>query len=215
MPRTVLHPRAWFLPASLVLPILILSSVSVRTQESVETHIGLVQDWSTHHAVFPRMGHIQTLMAARRDPRSFQAWQRTMLALRRGGPIIHGRRVPDAALTDVREDWSVSLGAAGTDAGMSPAKFSFDVNATPSCAADFVVFPVDQSPNSSNENLAAFNNLYSGTTPANGICNRTPSGSDAGTSATVMWIVGDISDGYVALPRCKLPHCRLKPDLLA
>jgi predicted RNase H-like nuclease len=27
------------------------------------------------------------------------------------------------------------------------------------------------------------------------------------------WIVGDMNDGYVALPRCKLPRCRLNPDL--
>jgi predicted RNase H-like nuclease len=27
------------------------------------------------------------------------------------------------------------------------------------------------------------------------------------------WIVGDMIDGYVALPRCKLPNCRLNQDL--
>jgi predicted RNase H-like nuclease len=27
------------------------------------------------------------------------------------------------------------------------------------------------------------------------------------------WIIGDMNDGYVALPRCKLRHCRLNPDL--
>jgi predicted RNase H-like nuclease len=27
------------------------------------------------------------------------------------------------------------------------------------------------------------------------------------------WIIGDTNDGYVGLPRCKLRHCRLNPDL--
>ncbi|MBI3667931.1 MAG: hypothetical protein HY236_17160, partial [Acidobacteria bacterium] len=40
-------------------------------------------------------------------------------------------------------DWSVSQGGggAGVPAGMYPAKYVFDLNAAPSCASDFVVFP--------------------------------------------------------------------------
>jgi hypothetical protein len=48
---------------------------------------------------------------------------------------------PDEGVFAIHRDWGTSLGAGGTvGAGMSPAKFSFDVNATPSCANDFVVF---------------------------------------------------------------------------
>lgn len=42
-------------------------------------------------------------------------------------------------------DWAVSLGAGGVAPGMSPAKYSFDVTATPNCASDFVVFPINAS----------------------------------------------------------------------
>jgi hypothetical protein len=44
---------------------------------------------------------------------------------------------------ELKEDWSVSLGAGGVAAGQSPAKFSFDVNAAPSCTNDYVAFPIN------------------------------------------------------------------------
>jgi hypothetical protein len=43
----------------------------------------------------------------------------------------------------MHRDWSINLGKAGTAPSMYPAKFSFNPNATPSCANDFVVFPVN------------------------------------------------------------------------
>jgi hypothetical protein len=53
-------------------------------------------------------------------------------ALPSGTPIVSG--MPHG-------DWGVSLLAGGTvGAGMSPAKFVFDINATPSCANDYVAF---------------------------------------------------------------------------
>ena len=45
----------------------------------------------------------------------------------------------------MKKDWAISLGAGGVAQGMSPAKYSFDVNATPSCSSDFVVFPINAS----------------------------------------------------------------------
>jgi hypothetical protein len=58
-------------------------------------------------------------------------------------PVRPKRKAP-SLLRELKEDWSVSLGpTAGVAAGQSPAKFSFDVNATPSCSADYVVFPVN------------------------------------------------------------------------
>ena len=70
---------------------------------------------------------------------------------------------------------------------MYPAKFTFDVNATANCATDFIVYPVNVASSGTQPNLVAFNNLYSGTTPTAGICNRTPSGSDTGVAATTFW----------------------------
>ncbi len=66
---------------------------------------------------------------------------------------------------------------------MYPAKFTFDVTQTPSCANDYVVFPIAAQGSATQPNLVAFNNLYSGTGGGGtGYCNRTPSGSDLGTS---------------------------------
>ena len=59
---------------------------------------------------------------------------------------------------------------------MYPAKFGFDTGAAPSCANDFVVFPVNIAGSESQPNIAAFNNLYSGGTsgtPA-GLCGSRP-----------------------------------------
>jgi hypothetical protein len=80
---------------------------------------------------------------------------------------------------------------------MYPAKFSFDVTQAPSCANDFVVFPIATKGDAGQPNLVAFNNLYSGTTGGTGICNRTASGSDLGNAATVLWSynVEGITDG--------------------
>jgi hypothetical protein len=74
---------------------------------------------------------------------------------------------------------------------MYPAKYTFDVSATPSCSADFVIFPVNTSGSSNQPNLVAFNNLYSGKIgTTNGLCSGRTSGGgvvDVKTSPTVLW----------------------------
>src|SRR5271156_5467612 len=69
--------------------------------------------------------------------------------------------------TELKEDWSVSLGpTAGVAAGQSPAKFSFDVNAVPSCPADYVVFPINAATGYNRANVIG---TFSANTPgANG-----------------------------------------------
>ncbi len=71
---------------------------------------------------------------------------------------------------------------------MFPAKFSFDVTAAPDCTNDFVVFPVNVAGSGTQPNIVAFNILYSGTNPTNGICNRAVNPPiDDGVSATTTW----------------------------
>jgi len=77
---------------------------------------------------------------------------------------------------------------------MYPAKFTFDIGAAPTCTAvspavpDYAVFPVNVAGSATQPNIVAFDNLYSGTTPSNGICNRAvPPPGDNGTSATTFW----------------------------
>jgi len=78
-------------------------------------------------------------------------------------------------------DWSYALGGteeAAVNAAMYPAKYTFNVNDTPDCTKDFVVFAIDKAGASSQPTILAFNELYSGSSPT-GIC---------GSSApTVMW----------------------------
>src|SRR5260370_22653890 len=71
--------------------------------------------------------------------------------------------------------------------GMSPAKFTFDINATASCANDFAVFKSGVTGKAS-VNIVGFNNLYAG---AGGLCSTGPSvlfayrtNTDSGLSGT-------------------------------
>jgi hypothetical protein len=158
------------------------------------------QDWSTRHAIYSQTGTSAALEAARSDPRALFRWreveqreaqQRQALAILgfRGRRPPH--RFPNRVDASMHRDWSINLGTAGTAPSMYPAKFSFNPNATPTCANDFVVFPVNAVGSAAQPNIVAFNNLYSGSTAANGsngFCNRTPvAGKDTGIAATVLW----------------------------
>jgi hypothetical protein len=153
--------------------------ISERTASRVPSFY----DWSMHHAIYPRTGPMSAMLAAQRDPRAAISWTRQL-----GGRRLRGRPLLSFARPSrrINRDWSIYLGSTGTAPAMFPAKFSFDVTAAPSCTDDFVVFPIDAPGSSSQPNIVAFNQLYSGTGP-NGNCNRTPSTSDAGTSAEVYW----------------------------
>lgn len=153
------------------------------------------QDWSTRHTIYSQTGTSAALEAAHSDPRAIFRWrevaQREFQQPQFRNFAVFGRRPPRRFPTRfadaVQRDWSIYLGAAGTASAMYPAKFSFDVTLPPDCVKDFVVFPVNAAGSSSQENLVAFNHLYSGTAGATGICNRTATGNDTGVAATVLW----------------------------
>lgn len=174
--------------------------------------MGLIQDWSTKHAVYARSGSMQAMLAAQRDPRAFFSWRAAVQArATRPVPAITNSCQQSSSPSQQR-DWSISLGTGTTAPSMYPAKYTFDINATPSCANDFVVFPVNATGGSTQSNIVAFNNLYSGTVPANGICNRTPSGTDNGTAATVLWsyaVTSAISGGVLTSPVLSLDGTRV------
>ena len=201
--KPLLAPRSYVVLVALLA--LIAASFGRLGEAAQERRIGLIEDWSMRHVVFARIGPAATMMAAQRDPRAFFSWHKAALAAARfsresvpqsdSAPQdeffqfrgFHSKRLRPPKL---HTDWSISLGTRATASAMYPAKFSFDINAAPSCTNDFVVFPVNHTPDATHENLVAFNNLYSGTVPANGICNRTPSVTDSGVSATVLWSYG-------------------------
>lgn len=92
-------------------------------------------------------------------------------------------------------DWALTLGTGGQfPTGETPAKYQFDVTQAPDCTNDFVVFPILATPSSTQANIIAVNNLYSGTGPT-GLCGTTP---------TVMWSYKLGSAGVALSPALSL-----------
>ena len=151
----------------------------------------MFEDWSTRHVAYARYGPMLAMQAAARDPRAGMSWWGALQAGENdSGPVDDAARLRGRGAWGrprVHHDWAINLGTAGTANGMYPAKFTFDVTATPSCANDYIIFPINASGSATQPNIVALNNLYSGTAGANGICNRTPSASDTGVAATVLW----------------------------
>jgi hypothetical protein len=150
---------------------------------------GIVQDWSMRYLVYPQIGEINSLIALQNDPRAILSWQeaeRQRFNRLRAPRHFFGQHT--------HQDWSISLGTGGMAPAMFPAKFTFDTSAAPTCTAvspavpDFIVYTVNAVSSSSQPNIVAFDNLYSGTAGSTGICNRTPLfGVDDGISATTIW----------------------------
>jgi hypothetical protein len=104
-------------------------------------------DWSSKHVVFTSDYTPEQAVKTWNEPRAYAQW-----LLHGNAPVGSGlvrwRPAPiprRRSRRSIKKDWAISLGAGGVAQGMSPAKFSFDVNATPSCPADFVVFPINAS----------------------------------------------------------------------
>lgn len=129
--------------------------------------IGLPEDFSHRAVFFPEVVPAKNLEKVQADPRFWHQY------LRR-----HGRRivpfdfntVPDPnAVQEVVRDWSYSLnGGSGGTIG-APAKYSFNINAVPSCTNDFVVTGVNIAGSASQANLVGLNSLYN-TPTGNGLC---------------------------------------------
>lgn len=128
-------------------------------QVPTRTHIGAPQDWSDRHIIFSRGALAEHPELIYREPRIFnQARQRW----RTPNPAGFHRVNPAQIFADKsakHRDWSVDLGTGRLDANMSPAKYSFNPDAAPSCTADYVVFGLASSV-AGKANLVAFNNLY-------------------------------------------------------
>jgi len=164
---------------------------SGRPPQIVRRQSSEFHDWTSRHSIYPQIGPMAAMQEASRDPRAMLAWGRFQRNIQ---SQLFGRRPPlerpvrpRPLRTSLDRDWSINLGTNGTAPAMYPAKFTFDINAKPSCANDFVVFPVNANGTSTQPNIVAFDNLYSGTAGGTGSCNRTASGSDTGTAATALW----------------------------
>jgi len=137
-------------------------------------------DWSSKRVFFTTGFTPEQAAKMWNEPRAYAEW------------LLHGNAPAGSGLVrkrprprrrfrhsraDMKKDWAVSLGAGGVAQGMLPAKYAFDVNATPSCTADFVVFPVNSSTGNIRANVvgtfsaepAADNTTAITVTPAGGI----------------------------------------------
>jgi hypothetical protein len=133
-----------------------------RTQAPAK-NVPMVQDWSTQRAYFskPEMpdeararGHYERWQRLAQDPRYMFSLNRRLVKeaeaaypMAKRAKTAPGGGSPQApAVETMHRDWSNVLGGGSDGTGgkgvvdVFPAKFSFDINATPSCANDFVVY---------------------------------------------------------------------------
>jgi hypothetical protein len=116
--------------------------------------VPLPMDWSDRHVVYTVGSTGEQIEKMQADPRYFVATRLHGKELAdegdaNGYPALRIRRPPGTEPSGVwktrrepKTDWSVSLGTGGVAAGQYPAKFTYDVNATPDCTSDYAVFPV-------------------------------------------------------------------------
>jgi hypothetical protein len=154
--------------------------------------VGLPIDWMSRHILFTNGGNPDVEAAAVRDPHywinaAIRHLQVSGQSYQPGKPVTEEAK---GHVGKMRRDWAVSLGSttnAEADFSEAPAKYSFNVNGTYSCANDFVVYALTVAPTSSQANIIAYNNLYTGT--ASSSCPygpQTPPTTDY-TAPTVMW----------------------------
>ncbi len=140
--------------------------------------VPLPHDWSHRHLVYSRASTLGQALQNQQRHRFWHQWFRrnVRVELPDGGgafsPEFDHRHDADDDGDGWQRDWGISLGAGATvGEGMSPAKFTFDINATASCANDYAVFNTQLTGNTS-LNIVGFNHLYAG---AGGICSTGPS----------------------------------------
>lgn len=148
--------------------------------------VGVPEDWSTRHVIYTRNGSVEDMMKVRNDPRFLNSFLLHAMAESRGqanqAAAESGAQDSQSSVWGTRTgrnrhskvDWAVSLGGtSGMAFGESPAKYTFDPNAPPSCT-DFMVYTIAANAKVGTQaNLVGLTNLYSGTNPT-GLCGAAP-----------------------------------------
>lgn len=101
--------------------------------------IPLIHDWSTRHVIYTAGYTAEQADRMAKDPRAFASFVDHGIVRRHHDPI---KPHPRSKHSTLKRDWAVPLGSVGVGFGVFPAKYTFDVNAPPSCTNDFVVFPI-------------------------------------------------------------------------
>jgi hypothetical protein len=156
-----------------------LGLAAAAQEESQKRHVGRVQDWTYHHVTMSGGLPAADLERAKTEPRMlFRLVERNRFSASvdnrrfgRGGRDPR-RPVPPQS-HGLKADWSIPLGSGIVAPNMFPAKYSFDINATASCANDYVVFGLNVAGATPGQaNLVGVTNLYSGSTPR--LCGAAP-----------------------------------------
>ena len=189
----------WPLASMVVLFVL---QTALLAQAGPEEHIGLPLDWSNHHIIFTNGASPDVAAKQARDPRSWINWaQRSAWMF----PRFPWEPLP-ASRRHMRVDWAMPLGPTyGLPLAESPAKYSFNVNSTPSCANDFVVYTIAATPSAAQANIVAFNNLYTGTSSSScPTANQSPPGTGELTAPTFLWAYAAGTEGSALSPTLSL-----------
>src|SRR5438477_990409 len=113
---------------------------------SAPGRLSLPDDWSHQHVVFSAPKSPQDAAKLQKDARFLQQQLKRNIAGSRNPNVTNpaaGTNKKPAGPSTPQGDWSVSMGGSSSAhiaPAMFPAKYNFDVNQTPSCANDFVVF---------------------------------------------------------------------------
>jgi len=147
-------------------------------------HVGQVTDWSSRHVVVSGGLSAANLAAAQNEPRIlFHLAERNLVSVHDGAitllPVLPDPGTPPAPtqprkakIVDgspvnskhMRRDWSITLGTGNVAQSKYAAKYGFNINGTPSCANDFVVYGLNVAGTTGGQaNVVGINNLYSGT----------------------------------------------------
>jgi hypothetical protein len=181
-----LSSREVIVPATLLATVLIVVlGVRGTGAQSPSQRIPMVADWSHSHVVFSRPLTIEQTVQLRGEPRYWM--QLLSRSGRKQGQMNSVSSVVEQSsvsseLHRFRRDWGQSLGAGGSTgvplSGGSwwpvyPAKFSFNINASPDCTNDYVVFPTNLAGVTGGQaSIVAYNQLYAGSgSPYCGVAN--------------------------------------------
>ena len=184
----------------------ILGIFHLASAQSAQPHIGRISDASSHHLVVSGGPSAGNLKAAESEPRIlFYLADRNLVRYRDGTlkfaanapspakELIDGQtpgqnHLPSMWNANLHRDWSVSLGTGNVSQSKFAAKYSFNINGTPSCTGDYAVFALNVAGAANGQaNIVGIDELYSGTGPT-GLCGAAPTvtwaynGSTAGGS---------------------------------
>jgi hypothetical protein len=170
------------------LAILAVASASLAmAQQDGHIPVSVVEDWSSRRVIFSEQVPRELRGEMMAEPRFWQQLYRRhamqpLAAVERhdGDDREHDGDEHHKHHKRPRStrDWSVSLGGGSGGRISGPAKFVFDVTATPSCTADFVVTGIAANGSGTQANIIGFNNLYT---------NPGGTGSCSGTGPSVIF----------------------------